>query len=215
MFLILGLREPAKTAAAAEKITWTLAPFGKDFRIWLAALVIFTLGTPATPSLGPRGEIGLATKLFGWDISGTVMLPILWSVFHVFKSGGNMIAGRLVDRFGPADAPGRLGPLCGDLSGFALASAQWHIWLLFMGYAMFYACTEPAEKTLVANLVRPEQRGLAYGWFNAAVGIGTLPASLLFGVLYQAFGALTAFGVGAMLALLAGIVLLAVRGVRQ
>ena len=74
--------------------------------------------------------------------------------------------------------------------GFALASAQWHVWLLFMGYAMFYACTEPAEKTLVANLVGPEQRGLAYGWYNAAVGIGTLPASLLFGVLYQAFGAI-------------------------
>ena len=80
--------------------------------------------------------------------------------------------------------------------GFAVASAQWHVWLLFVGYAMFYAFTEPAEKTLVANLVGPDRRGLAYGWFNAAVGIGTLPASLLFGGLYQAFGALVAFGVG-------------------
>ena len=79
--------------------------------------------------------------------------------------------------------------------GFALASAQWHIWLLFVGYAVFYAFTDPAEKTLVANLVGPDRRGLAYGWFNAAVGIGTLPASLLFGWLYQDFGALTAFGV--------------------
>ena len=50
--------------------------------------------------------------------------------------------------------------------------------------------TEPAEKTLVANLVGPEHRGLAYGWFNCAIGIATLPASLVFGVLYQTFGPL-------------------------
>ncbi len=56
----------------------------------------------------------------------------------------------------------------------------------------------------------PDRRGLAYGWFNAAIGIGTLPASLLFGGLYQAFGALVAFGVGAGLALLAGVMLLGV-----
>ena len=111
------------------------------------------------------------------------MLPILWCVFHVFKSGGNMIAGRLVDRFGAK--PMFLGGwvlYAGIYLGFALASAQWHVSLLFLGYAMFYACTEPAEKTLVAHLVGPDQRGLAYGWYNAAVGIGTLPASLLFGV---------------------------------
>jgi predicted MFS family arabinose efflux permease len=81
----------------------------------------------------------------------------------------------------------------------------------FAGYAAFYSFTEPAEKTLVANLAGPDQRGLAYGWFNAAVGIGTLPASLVFGGLYQEFGALVAFGVGASLALLAGIMLLGVR----
>ena len=206
LFLVLGLREPAKKTAAAEKITWTLAPFGKDFRIWLAALVVFTLGNSSDAFLLVRaGQLGVAT----------VMLPILWCVFHVFKSGGNMIAGRLVDRFG-AKPMLLIGWVlyAGIYLGFGLASDQWHIWLLFMGYAMFYACTEPAEKTLVANLVGPEQRGLAYGWYNAAVGIGTLPASLLFGVLYQAFGALMAFGVGAMLALLAGLVLLAVRVVR-
>ena len=60
-------------------------------------------------------------------------------------------------------------------------------------------------KTLVANLVGPDRRGLAYGWFNAAVGIGTLPASLLFGWLYQTLGALAAFGAGGLLALLAGL----------
>jgi MFS family permease len=169
----------------------------------LLALVVFTLGNSSDAFLLVRAsELGVPT----------VMLPILWFVFHVLKSGGNVIAGRVVDRIGsrPLILAGWT-LYAGIYFGFALASAPWHVWLLFGGYAMFYAFTEPAEKTFVANLVGPDNRGLAYGWFNAAVGIGTLPASILFGGLYQAFNALVAFGVGAALAMLAGILLLAVK----
>ena len=95
--------------------------------------------------------------------------------------------------------------------GFALASVQWHLWLLFAGYALFEAFTEPAEKTLVASLVGADQRGLAYGWFNAAVGVAALPASLLCGWLYQAFGTWRPLAAGPALALLAGLMLLGVR----
>jgi len=203
LLLALGLREPDKKAPAEPKMGWTLKPFGKGFRTYLLALVVFTLGNSSDAFLLVRaGELGVAT----------VMLPILWCVFHVLKSGGSMIAGRAVDRIGsrPMILLG-WALYAGIYLGFAIASTQWHIWLLFASYALFYAFTEPAEKTLVANLVGREQRGLAYGWFNAAVGIGTLPASLLFGWLYQTFGALTAFGVGAALAILAGLMLLGVR----
>ena len=180
LLLALGLREPAKKTAAEEKMTWTLKPFGKGFRMYLAALVVFTLGNSSDAFLLVlRKEFGVATA----------MLPILWCVFHVLKSGGNMIAGRAVDRIGSRPMILSGWPLyAGIYLAFAVASAQWHVWLLFMGYAMFYAFTEPAEKKLVAGLVRPDQRGLAYGWYNAAEGIGTLPASLLFGRLYQTFG---------------------------
>ncbi len=81
-----------------------------------------------------------------------------------------------------------------------------------MCYALFYGPTEPAEKTLVANLVGKERKGLAYGWYNFAIGIATLPASLIFGALYQCFGALVAFGWGAGLALAAVGLLAGVRG---
>jgi MFS family permease len=204
LLLAFGLREPAtRTRTAASKPSWTLKPFGKDFRKYLLALVVFTLGNSSDAFLLVRAsELGVATTF----------LPILWFVFHVFKSGGNMIAGRFVDKVG--SRPMILGGwtlYAVIYFGFAIASAQWQIWLLFVGYAAFYAFTEPAEKTLVASLVGEKQRGLAYGWYNAAVGIGTLPASLLFGAIYQTFGALAAFGFGAALALLAGLLLLNVR----
>ena len=72
---------------------------------------------------------------------------------------------------------------------------------MFLGYAPFYALTEPAEKALIADLVGGERTGLAFGWYNLAVYVAALPSSLIFGALYEAFGALTAFGWGAALAL--------------
>ena len=51
---------------------------------------------------------------------------------------------------------------------FGLATDTWHVCALFLGYALFYALTEPGEKTLVAALVPPDRKGLAFGWFNFA-----------------------------------------------
>ena len=48
--------------------------------------------------------------------------------------------------------------------------------------------------------------------YKGAVGVATLPASLIFGTLYQFFGALAAFGWGAALALCAVIPLTGVKG---
>ena len=86
------------------------------------------------------------------------------------------------------------------------------MWLLFPAYGLFYALTEPAEKALVAQLAGPERKGLAFGWFNFAIGIAALPSSLIFGFLYQHWGALVAFGWGAGLAFLAAVLLAGVRG---
>ena len=84
-----------------------------------------------------------------------------------------------------------------------------------MSYALFYGLTEPAEKTLVANLVGKERKGLAYGWYHFAIGVATLPASLIFGALYQEWGAKVAFAWGAALALLGVVLLAGVKEVRR
>ncbi|HEY0305880.1 MAG TPA: MFS transporter, partial [Longimicrobiales bacterium] len=86
---------------------------------------------------------------------------------------------------------------------FALASAAWHIWLLFVVYGLFYGLTEAPEKALVAALSHSERRGAAFGAYHFAIGIAALPASIIFGVLWQRFGAPVALTTGAALALLA------------
>jgi MFS family permease len=184
------VEQPIKTRKAPPRLA--LAPLSRDFRWFLAALALFTLGNASDAFLLVRaGELGVPPA----------MLPVLWCVFHVVKSTGSLLAGRAVDAIGP-----RPMILAGWLVyaavylAFALASAAWHIWALFLVYGVFFALTEPAERTLAAALAGSEQKGLAFGWFNFAIGVAALPSSLLFGAIYQAFGPLAAFGWGAALA---------------
>ena len=186
-----------------SRVHLTLAPFDANFRLFLLALVIFSLGNSSDAFLLLRAEeLGVPRYL----------LPVLWCLFHILKSYGNLWCGAGVDRYGPKPFI-LLGwfvyaviYLC-----FALAVNAWQVWAIFLSYSLFYGLTEPAEKTLVAALAGTERKGLAFGWFNFAIGISTLPASLLFGALYQVFGPLAAFGTGAALALVASVLVGLVR----
>ncbi len=201
--LIFGLREPRHTEQAAQSFIWSLAPLSGNFRLYLVALAVFTLGNSSDLFLLSRsGQLGVREEL----------LPIMWFSFHIAKSAGNMIVGRLVERVGARRLIiGGWVAYAAVYFGFALATEVWHAWALFMSYALFYALTEPPEKTLVAQLVPGERKGLAYGWYNFAIGVAAMPASVLFGYLYKDFGALAAFSTGAALALLAAVLLLGVK----
>ena len=94
-------------------------------------------------------------------------------------------------------------------SRIRLAHAAWQAWALFGVYGLFFGLTEGSERALIADLVPPERRGTAYGWYNLAIGLGALPASLMFGFVWDRFGAPTAFLIGATLALVAAVGLLA------
>jgi MFS family permease len=201
--LVFGLRETPATAPPQERLHLTLKPFDQNFRRYLLALVVFTLGNSSDAFLLVRaGELGVPVA----------MLPLLWCAFHVVKSSSNLLLGRAVDKFGPRPFifVGWI-VYAGVYLAFALATSAWEAWAYFLCYALFFGLTEPAEKTLVANLVGSERKGLAYGWYNFAIGIATLPSSLIFGALYQFCGPLVAFGWGAVLALLAGILMLGVK----
>jgi MFS family permease len=80
--------------------------------------------------------------------------------------------------------------------------------VLFGIYALFYAFTEGTGKAFVADLVSEDKRGTAFGLYNFSIGLGALPASLIFGFLYSYFdkrfpgyGGTVAFGFGGIIAL--------------
>jgi MFS family permease len=207
VLLFFGLRETPATEPPQQRLRLTLQPFDRSFRLYLLALSVFTLGNSSDAFLLVRaGELGVPTAL----------LPLLWCACHIVKSTGNLLLGRAVDHFGPRPFV-FLGwfVYAGVYLAFGLATTAWETWACFLAYGLVIGLIEPAERTLVANLVGSERKGLAYGWYNFAIGIATLPSSLVFGALYQVYGALVAFGWGAALALVAVVLLAGVREQRQ
>lgn len=169
------------------------------FRGYLVVVVLFTLGNASDAFLLLQAQrLGVSLTL----------IPILWAAFHVSKTSWSVPGGMLADRAGPRRAivAGWLF-YAATYAGFAFATRTWHVWALFLVYGLFYGLTEAPEKVLVAKLAPAEARGLAFGTYHFAVGIAALPASLLFGVLWQRFGPETAFLTGAGLALAASVAL--------
>jgi MFS family permease len=139
-------------------------------------------------------------------------LPLLWLALHLVKSSGSVAAGAVVNRFGARRMIfAGWAIYAGVYLAFAYIASAWQVWTLFLIYGLYYALTEPVEKKLVADLAGAEHKGLAYGWYNFVIGLSALPASLLFGWLYDAHGALAAFGFGAAMAAAAALLLAMVK----
>lgn len=199
LLLVAGIRDQPRPVMPRPTTGGLRLPHGQ-LRAYLLILLLFTLGNSADAFLLLRaGELGVAP----------VRLPLLWAFFHLVKMLSVFPFGALSDRIGRRGViVAGWGVYAAAYLGFAMATSEWQIWLLFAGYGLFYGLTEGAEKALVADLVPAVERGAAFGWFNAAVGLGALPASLLFGALWQWSGPATAFGCGAVLAGLAALLLL-------
>ena len=177
-------------------------PMSKSFWAYLGVVLLFTLGNSTDAFLLLRAnQLGVPIAL----------APILWALLHVVKSSTSTHGGALSDRIGrvPTLIAGWLIYAFVYL-GFAFASQQWHAWTLFAAYGLYFAFVEGPERALVADFVPVARRGTAFGWFHLTVGVGMLPASVLFGLLWDRFGAQVAFIVGAWLAGIAAFGLLLV-----
>src|SRR5205807_2833017 len=100
-------------------------------------------------------------------------------------------------------------------AGFAFSHAAWQVWALFATYGLYAGLVEGAERALVADLAPADARGTAFGWYNLAVGIGALPASVIAGILWKLSGPAAALGFGAVMALLAAAALAAGGGFKR
>ncbi|MBL8962109.1 MAG: MFS transporter, partial [Gemmatimonadetes bacterium] len=133
-------------------------------------------------------------------------VPLLWAFLHVVKSLASTPGGALSDRVGrrPLLLAGWAVYALVYL-GFGFAVTAPAIWGLMALYGVYHGLTEGTEKALVADLAAEDERGWAFGWFNLVLGLSALPASLLFGALWDWRGASVAFGFGAAMAGLAAL----------
>lgn len=198
---IFFMREsPVHAPADAPPLKFSLRGFDSNFKRFLLVLALFTLSNSSDSFLILRAtESGVSIA----------MVPLLWAAHHGSKVLSSLLGGDLSDRLGRKRLIVAGWVLYAAVyAGFAFATQTVSLWILFLIYGIYFGLAEGAEKALVADLVRPEQRGTAYGLYNLAFGVTVFPASFLMGMIWDWKGPTVAFLVSAVMGATAAALLL-------
>lgn len=198
--LVALLREPPGLAVATGKIDWQWRALPVPLKRYLLALGVFTLSQASNMFLLLRAkESGFSDA----------QIPLLWAGFSALAMVLSTPLSALSDRMD------RRRLLRAAWVVYALLFAAFGLLPqtpattigLFVGYAVFIAATEGAERALIAELAPTAQLGTAFGWFHLVSGLMLLPASALFGWLWSHVSPTVAFAVSASMSLLAAAML--------
>lgn len=189
-----------ETQSKSQPIHLSLLGFDSNFKRFLVIIALFTLSNSSDAFLLLRAQTA------GVSVSN---IPLLWAMLHISKVISSLFGGDLSDKLGRRKliASGWI-LYAAVYAGFAFVNQAVSVWVLFLIYGIYFGLAEGAEKAFVADLVKPEQRGTAYGLYNFAFGITVLPASLLMGLLWKFSGPALAFCVAAVLGVSAALLLL-------
>jgi MFS family permease len=179
-----------------------------------------TLGTPGTPgtltnpfykcialitlfSLGNASDAFLLLRLNDIGLAA-FWIPLLWSGLHVVKVGSSIVGGTWSDRFGRRRliAAGWI-VYAFVYAGFALFDQPLILIAIFLSYGVYFGLTEGVERAWIADLAPASAQGVAFGIYYAAIGLGSLVASLLFGFIWTRVSPEAAFHTGAGIAIAA------------
>jgi MFS family permease len=197
-----ALSTPSQGFSAASASS--AVAFPREFTLFMLVLTLFTLGNST--------DAFLLLKLT--DAAGSAQfIPLMWSALHVVKAVVSVVGGSWSDRIGRRSviATGWI-VYAAVYAGFAWSETLPALLAWFLVYGFYFGFAEGTEKALVADLAPRSRRGFAFGVYTAVQGLGALAASLLFGLIWNAYGAAAAFGVGAALALVATVLLFAIIG---
>jgi MFS family permease len=197
------VKEPEVASAAVRRETtirreaaatgWRSLP-GRFFVV-LAVLLVFALGNSA--------DAFLLLRLTDAGVNAA-LIPLIWALLHVVKALTSVWGGLKSDTRGRRVVIGAGWVIYAFVyAGFAVSTSVSALVAWFLLYGFYYGLSEGTEKALIADLAPAGVRGTAFGIYNAAVGLGALFASVVFGVVWKLASPEAAFAMGAALALLA------------
>lgn len=182
-------------------------PFWKNVRrvdgqlkLYLLVVFLFTLGNSSNSFLL------LKAKATGFDDTNVLLLYFL---YNLIVSVLSIPLGKLSDRIG-RKALLVMGysvfALC--YFGFAFAGNQRQMITVFSLYGAYTAMIAGVERAYVAEIAPPELKGTMLGLHSTVAGIALLPASVIAGVLWTKINPVAPFVFGAILSLIAAIILI-------
>ncbi len=198
-----GNTVPGAPRASTLPKKFRFRSLGIPFLVFLASATILNLGRVSEAFLLLRAQdIGIAL----------MFLPLVYVVYNVSFAVFSTPAGILSDHIGHRNTF-MVGMLVFSTSAllFGNSASIASIWVLMGLYGLYSALTEGVGKAIITDLVSEDSLGTAFGIYSAFTGIALLPASVIFGVLWQKLGPENAFYYSALLGSLSLIVFLFLR----
>ena len=178
----------------------SLKSFPKRFYAFLAIIFVFTLGNSSDQLLLVKAnDVGISA----------LYIPLVYLIYNAVSVLFAIPMGILSDRIGRE----RLiifGYVTYSLIYFGFGRTG-HVGVvigLFAFYGLYSAATDGVQKALVADVADKDKVGTAMGIYNSLLGVTLLPASLIAGLLYDHVNNSAPFYFGAVMAMLAALMML-------
>ncbi|MDR0782389.1 MAG: MFS transporter [Propionibacteriaceae bacterium] len=202
LVMFVFIRQTKTPAPATREPFWANAKrLDRSLKTYLLVTFLFTLGNSSNAFLLIRA------KSTGFSDTNVILLYFL---FNLVASLLALPLGHLSDRIGRKNllVPGYL-TFSVVYLGFAFADQALWMVIAFGLYGVYTALIAGVERAYVAEIAPPDLKGTMLGLQSTVAGIALLPASLIAGLLWEAFGPRVPFLFGATMSLAAAAILLA------
>ncbi|MDR1193451.1 MAG: MFS transporter [Peptococcaceae bacterium] len=200
MFFFIKEKKAERRQVARPRFWRGLRELDGRLKLYLLVVFLFTLGNSSNAFLL------LKAKSIGFD---DVSAVLLYFAYNITASVLSLPLGRLSDKVG-RKALLVSGYLVFSFVyfGFAVAGNQPLLAMMFVLYGVYTAMITGVERAFVAELAPAEIKGAMLGLQSTVAGIALLPASVITGLLWIAYGSVVPFLFGASLSLAAAMILL-------
>ena len=194
------VKEPqvvARPLTAAPSLQWNA--LSRTLRQYLLLLAWFTFARVSETFI----------VLFGHGLGMSIVsLLLLWAFFNLAKSLASWWGGKAALRLGKERVMAISWiAYAATFVALSMTTTPLMLWTVTLVYGIFAGLGEGIERAVIGDFAAPTERGTAYGWYNMMLGLSAIPAGLMFGGLWQFFGASYAFSFAGFVALVAALVL--------
>ena len=194
------VKEPqvvARPMTAAPSLQWNA--LSRTLRQYLLLLAWFTFARVSETFI----------VLFGHGLGMSIVsLLLLWAFFNLAKSLASWWGGKAALRLGKERVMAISWiAYAATFVALSMTTTPLMLWTVTLVYGIFAGLGEGIERAVIGDFAAPTERGTAYGWYNMMLGLSAIPAGLIFGGLWQFFGASYAFSFAGFVALVAALVL--------